>query len=305
MLCPGWQENLPTFRAMSAAEVILPRGRLFLREGWDLMPEPKWTVHVFCIQHVPPARNSLLGRPFPRERAAGVKRRRLDLAALSRCGILMEAQTPKTTVDRASPAETSANRDGGRGSSLTCGDIEPNPGPRYTKPDGRSSSNAGFLLDQFLQKWHLAELLTWDHGRRPGRVQLGVLLTCSCGWQAYLFNERFGPVALHALTCPDHIPYRERNQVMLPLILLDPTVSSQCQGRGQALLTCGDIESNPGPPDRAALLEATNPLTRGRHSGRGGPHLLRGCRTQPRAPKAYNPTGRSADGRGGESPAEA
>ena len=123
-------------------------------------------------------------------------------------------------------------------------------------------------------------------------MQLGVLLTCSCGWQAYLFNERFGPVALHALTCPDHIPYRERNQVMLPLILLDPTVSSQCQGRGQALLTCGDIESNPVPPDRTALLEAPNPPTRGRHSGRG--EALTSCgdvEPNPGPPKPTTPQG--------------
>jgi hypothetical protein len=53
VLSPEWAEGFHALRGMARAAHRLPKGPMFRREGWDLLPPPSWDVLVFYIWHRP------------------------------------------------------------------------------------------------------------------------------------------------------------------------------------------------------------------------------------------------------------
>ena len=138
VLCPEWSEGFHALRGMARAAHRLPRGPMFRREGWDLLPPPRWDAWVFHIWSRPSPEASEQAGEGRRHDRPFVGRRKTTLAALS-LGLWHGA-------------------DKGRGASLlTCGDVESNPGPG-ARP-GRSAGSFEHVLLRHLKQLGLLELL--------------------------------------------------------------------------------------------------------------------------------------------------
>jgi hypothetical protein len=207
VLFPFWSPALQRARAFSRSEFSLPSGPLFRREGWDTLPAPRWGACILWIQRVPTAPFSLLGRAFPR---------------------------------RAFVAN--ANGNSGRGLSLlSCGDVEANPGPRRAPSSGGSGwrilcqLEAAGLQGMFDLFMAAPPAPGPSSSTMPPAVPVSRSgwweLKCRCG--ALILARDSVPLLAHAKSCPDIL----RLQAGTP----PPT------GRGETLLSCGDVEANPGP----------------------------------------------------------
>ena len=129
-------------------------------------------------------------------------------------------------------------------SLLQCGDVEPNPGPR-SGPSSGPPSNQEWLLgelanapgrDQWQVLW--TAVLSGPDGGEP-RSPRGLLLRCLiCDGESYVRSmpdvwRHRCPVGMFEVADQDDH--------------LDLEVSPPRSGRGNSLLSQGDVESNPGP----------------------------------------------------------
>jgi hypothetical protein len=221
LLCPAWSTCFQNFRQMARGACKLPLGRLFLREGWDLMPEPRWDAWVFLIHYIRPTAVSLLGRqalPSPRARAS---RRVYPLWALLRGHTMIDVYDPENA--------------GGRVQALlTCGDVESNPGPEQG-PASATTLNWHEALRACNAFTIEAVDTTWPGRSGPDTGRLGLsgpFVTAVCG------------------VCGESLRFRETWQMWRHLDACIPQCAEPdppATGRGDMILTCGDVEENPGP----------------------------------------------------------
>ena len=123
----------------------------------------------------------------------------------------------------------------GRGGDvLTCGDVEANPGPAQPAPC--ATRLLWVTIDQLLTALHLHNWFRAEEQYPPDRGPSGephhpqtmyTLVTCeACSAAIYSHPHNLRPLVAHIREC--HLLHT-------------------ATGRGAALLTCGDIEGNPGP----------------------------------------------------------
>ena len=160
----------------------------------------------------------------------------------------------------------------GRGSLLTCGDVEQNPGP-YAGPSSTSQIRHAM---QWLETQHLLDYATIEvidrppagpSGPSPQREGPGNFFDfrCDlCGYHACTRTAR--TIILHVSACPrlcinrsgrgsslpscgdiEANPGPEAAPAPWPLIPAIKPLHFLCSGRGFSLLSCGDVEANPGP----------------------------------------------------------
>ena len=150
----------------------------------------------------------------------------------------------------------------GRGSLLSAGDIEPNPGP--VAPSGPSEPSEGLPL--VLRDQGLGEVFSMALCDIPGAWQgpSGTFplvpprdlwaVTCTiCGWRTWtLFAQ---PLITHGRACLDDLLAHSVEDTADAAL---PNPDHASSGRGEVLLSHGDVESNPGPrPRRAARMTRT------------------------------------------------
>ena len=248
LICPGWRGTLPAFQALATRQYTFPPGRIFLRQGSDLMPPPKWDVHALYINYpgLRPLKHALQsplsgGTPLPSPRATQL-RFQGNLTALSGTATgnhngspkrkLEEATTPPSSVSsQTTPPKT------GRGACLLSTNIEANPGPVHEPRPARDTNCLDYYLHAFLDRWSLLPFISFedffppDPGPAGGKFHLEFKMwqecTCVCG-DTILVSPSHGirSLVLHIACC---------------------VTLHTATGRGAALATCGDVELNPGP----------------------------------------------------------
>ena len=194
----------------------------------------------------------------------------------------------------------------GRGEELlSCGDVESNPGPRH----GRSSGSIIHIVDRELQHQGLLDLMDFEQipppdagpaSNRPSRA-----ITESAWWQAYCLCGWASPfrdptVALqHLGTCRMARSIRRNRQLerehadtkgTRAALSVGPLNNGSLaeehnEGRGASLLSCGDIEANPGPGDPADPPGPTPGVADGMQLDAEGMQMLMAlAATKPTAP---------------------
>ena len=212
LLVPGWRSVLPLFWDVARLVYQLPPGPLFLLRGQVPMPEPNWRSFVLWLRVSPGNRpltyGSLLGH--------SVRQAPHHDAQPGRTGLNQQEPEATNTVTATSrfsllphPVFHPAR---GRGSLLTCGDIEPNPGP--PRPCRSAPPQASLALHAFLARWRLADYLEVSSGYEvdvplpgpcgsarsgPGVVWLAV--DCVCGKTLPLRAQELRPLQRHIRSC--------------------------------------------------------------------------------------------------------
>ena len=138
LLCPGWKGILPRAWALSLARTRLPKNTYFNHRGCTKMPPPSWPVWVLYINYDP----AIPVRPLKRSSRKTLSprlRRSINLAQMSTGGpvgrerwVYFDASISILkgfSLLTATRLESKTHGDKGRGSLLTCGDVEENPGP--------------------------------------------------------------------------------------------------------------------------------------------------------------------------------
>ena len=129
LLCPDWSPDLPFFKSIALSTTYLPSQPLFLREGWDPMPPPRWGVWILYIFHWPEGLTSLLcpSKTFVCLSKTSVPRQHslLRLEGPPPKAMLGTGMPPQCPMPPLSMRTLCLEPD----SLLCCGDIQPNPGP--------------------------------------------------------------------------------------------------------------------------------------------------------------------------------
>jgi hypothetical protein len=139
LLVPGWRSTLPFFQPMAKATFQLPQGPLFLLRGTVEVPEPPWKAFVLWIQRAPPSPRTFgsLLPPRPSVQKDGSPQPMPPLRRTYPPGTF-GSLLPKGSATPGSLAS-------GRGSLLTCGDIEENPGPTPEDPGSSMVEDLGAI----------------------------------------------------------------------------------------------------------------------------------------------------------------
>ena len=224
----------------------------FLLRGHVPMPAPRWRSFVVWLYVSPGNRprtyGSLLGHSVPQPPSPHGPPGRLEVNR-------HENEAPLVVTSAASfsllphPVVLPVR---GRGSLLTCGDVEPNPGP--PRPCRSAPPQASIALHAFLDRWHITDYLEVSSGyevaiplpgpcgsARPGPAVAWIAVDCVCGETIPLREQELRPLMRHIRTC-GRLHART--------------------GRGDALRTCGDVEENPGAPSKRLRIHVrprTNP----------------------------------------------
>ena len=206
LLCPAWEPTISEAKALAVRGHLLPRTKMFRKEGKALMPAPKWGVWILLIDYYPPR--------------------------------------------------------SGRGLSLlSCGDIESNPGPRQGPSACSWDPLWNFMQDHMLDDWVHVIMFEPPEMGPSGGLDTGSFLwfdaTCeACGrsWSGY-----------DTFVVTQHLTYCKALEEGTGGRLLHLRQIHKATGRGESLLSCGDIESNPGPEhtdQRSTRLRQTRSASR-------------------------------------------
>jgi hypothetical protein len=166
----------------------------------------------------------------------------------------------------------------GRGSLLTCGDVEQNPGPGVSVPWERTLAQRRkqIAFGKSLPGYQTYILLVPQRHREEGNPYHPSTpradVTCSCReWCRGIAAWRR---ALHKWDCLSHLLHQSNEGAGEQEPPLEASIFGG-GGRGKDLLTCGDVEANPGPPKhdvgpirsnagRRARSSTSGPSVRGR-----------------------------------------
>ena len=210
LVLPGWHTWLQRFQRLARRSLKLPSGHTFRRQGRYLMPPPQWDVWVLLIDHTP--------------------------ASI------------------------------GRGTVLTCGDVEQNPGPGGgpASPIDPPALAVGHVLwptdgTPPLNQFRVCSVYA-DQGPSSATYlpQLDfpgprLAVTCQrCGKTFFVRSPE--PIVHHV--CPwkrlgnpwARLSMEEKRALVHESEPAEVENEHMPRtGRGACLLSCGDIESNPGP----------------------------------------------------------
>ena len=264
LLIPRWSTSYKPLLALSSDSITLPRTPIFLRQGWDKMPTPPWSTLVLRINHWPSHLNTLLGTR--------------DKAPLQ-CPLSLQGQPCRCS------RHPDAKQKQAHKKLLESGDIEPNPGPN----SGPSSSSIPHhkLLEIEISTSNSADMwdLAWIDDALPGPAGNAeedtysrvLLATCALCGQCFHIRS-FTAIKKHCCYLEDispppaplHTPPEGNinTDTTLPpshdntTDTLGTHADSTSTGRG-TLLTCGDVEENPGPGKDESNRQRRRPHTNG------------------------------------------
>ena len=249
VLAPGWSPVLGSLQALAKRVVVLPDEPLYLLRGAKLLPAPSWRTWAFWCDFHPPA-------PIPSHSPVA--------GGHSRNPSAMESpRSPSLDVDRTTPFIL--HHDLPHPSTWVvrhCAGAWMTLIPLHGRPFVKMGS--GLWDSRFpsphpcprCPAWHWP----WDcpsllpvHGPRPRPPPHSAAPTFSITKvnppprKGRGLAHYFPPS--HGLHQPVDNPAPKRPRVDSPVsdTAPPPARSDPASGRGQDLLTCGDVESNPGP----------------------------------------------------------
>ena len=239
LVVPGWKKDLPPLWALSERQYRVPDGPTYLSKTGALLPQRHWPTWVLYIKHLPGSPHSLLPPP-PIPASAFSVFCKITYPTKTSCAPssgqpYSQKPTKKVTYLNTGTTKPAPHPATGRGESLLSCGVESNPGP----DPGRASSSLSWSVISLLQRWALTPFFDLWVEPGPDEGPSGSSRTWGNTW-----------VYVTCLTCQTELDLRP--QGMRPLIRHISTCAQlhHATGRGSGLLTSGDVEANPGPPNK-------------------------------------------------------
>ena len=262
IIIPEWNGIYQAFLSLALGSFQLPQGQIFRKRGKDLMPPPIWNVWALYI-NLPRMAKEQINTPstLVDHKSGPPNALQLDLNPKR-----LERSCPHTSdhnVPR--PAPPINHPITGRGDLLSSG-LHPNPGPG-SAPSSSDEPLLDFRLANMATQWQFQFSEDAFQGESSDSPSFYVLTTTlyvfqctSCGGQRWIRDPYVEIPTLNSTSCPEHRPSLSSQG---PLQIYAPWYRTphssrdsrttipqphEKTGRGEALLSNGDIEADPGPP---------------------------------------------------------